>query len=230
MSGFASLGGGNDTYLGTNNDDTIHGNGGNDTIYALDGNDSISGGTGDDRIFAGSGQDLVYAGADNDTVYGQASHDMLFGEAGNDVLDGGNGRDTLSGGSGADTVIGGGQDDYIIGGAGNDRLIGDGLSLQSGNPPGDGSFQNEGQSDDIFYFESGFGHDVVVDFSIGADLLLIKAGTYGNVQINSLADLAGQVVNVNGTAVIQLGDDSITLEGITASQLINQLNTAVGLA
>lgn len=229
MSGFASLGGGNDTYVGTNNNDTIHDVGGSDTIYALDGNDSIKSGLGDDRVFAGSGQDLVYAGADNDTVYGQASLDELYGEAGNDLVDGGNSRDVVDGGSGNDTVIGGGSDDIIIGGTGNDRLFGDGLSLQSGNAPGTGSFQAENQSDDTFYFESGFGHDVVVDFSIGDDVLAIKAGTYGGSQINSLADIASRVVNVNGTAVIQLGTDSITLEGISANQLLNQLNDAVDI-
>ncbi len=93
--GGIDLGGGNDTFSGTNAGDFVHGG---------DGNDILKGGAGNDRIFGDGGTDQV------------------AGEAGNDAVDGGAGDDKLE--FGGDEMVEGaglGADD-IRGGAGFDRL------------------------------------------------------------------------------------------------------------
>ncbi len=228
MANYASLTGGNDTYVGTNNDDSIIAGGGSDTIYALDGGDTVHGGDGSDRLYAGSGKDLVFAGTNNDTVYGQAAQDTLYGELGNDYLDGGNTEDKLYGDAGDDTLIGGNQDDTLIGGAGNDVMNGDGFSMMSGNAPGDGGTQNTSGDDDVFYFDSGFGDDIIQGFELGKDVLHIEAGINGT-GVTSHSQLTNLITEVGGNAVINLGSDSITLVGVSKSQLIANLDDAVDI-
>lgn len=72
-----SLGGGGDSFNGTNANEHIQGNGGGDSINA------------------GGGSDIVEGGADGDSINGQA---------GNDYIEGGTGGDSLNGGAGIDTV------------------------------------------------------------------------------------------------------------------------------
>jgi Ca2+-binding RTX toxin-like protein len=228
MANFASLTGGDDTYVGTDNNDTILGGGGGDTIYALDGNDSLDGGAGNDLLYAGSGKDLVFAGADNDTVYGQAAHDTLYGGTGNDFLDGGNTEDELYGEGGNDTLIGGNQDDTLVGGAGDDVMNGDGFSQQSGNAPGDGGTGTSSGNQDVFYFDNGFGDDVILSFELGKDVLQIESGINGT-GVTDVSQLSGLITEVGGNAVISLGSDSITLVGVTKDQLIANLNDAVDI-
>jgi Ca2+-binding RTX toxin-like protein len=222
MSSFASI-------HGTDSGDLIdtRGDGGqHDVIYARDGNDSIYTGDGSDLVYAGSGKDLVYAGPNSDTVYGQAAQDTLYGEGGADHLDGGNGADELFGGSGDDSLIGGKGDDWLEGGSGNDVLTGDGISLMSGNAPGTGSFQSSNDGDDVFFFDNGFGQDVILDFDLAKDTLEIRAGINGTT-IGSASDLAPYIGESSGNAVITINGDSITLVGISRNDLLANLNDVV---
>ena len=204
MSGFASIygGSGDDALTPTvmNQANYIDGNGGNDVIAALGGNDTVMGGGGDDVVLAGTGDDVVF---------GQGGADRVYGEAGNDGLFGGGGADTLLGGSGNDTLLGEGGLDSLIGGAGNDTLDGGGGA-------------------DAFEFDSGFGQDLIIGFQIGSDVLQI-AGNINGTGIAAPGDLLLGAISADGfgNAVITLGGDSITLQGITPAGLAANINTIV---
>lgn len=77
-------------------------------------------------------------------------NDRLTGSAGNDTLEGGEGRDTIEGGRGNDLISGNG--DYY-----------------SWNAPGDGDA-------DTLVFHAGFGHDTVLGYDAGQDILQFDRG------------------------------------------------------
>jgi predicted extracellular nuclease len=54
---------------------------------------------------------------------GTPANDLVVGSSGNDTLGGGAGRDTISGGAGRDTIIGGSGRDVLNGGADADRFV-----------------------------------------------------------------------------------------------------------
>jgi Ca2+-binding RTX toxin-like protein len=211
MTGYASI-------HGTDNDDHIDttGFGGrNDYVNAKDGNDTISTGGGNDTIFAGSGKDLVYAGSGNDTIYGEAAQDTLYGGSGNDVIDGGNTNDELYGESGNDRLIGGQGEDFLTGGSGNDTLTGDGSG---------GSLK-----EDVFYYESNFGDDIITDFDLNKDILEFRENINGT-SIDDPADLAPYITEVGGNAVISFPNgDSITLQGVSRDDLLDGLDDVVNI-
>jgi Ca2+-binding RTX toxin-like protein len=224
MTGFASV-------HGTDYDETIdttHHGSRNDWIWAKEGDDTIKSGDGNDGIYAGSGKDLVYAGNGHDTVFGQSGNDTVYGKSGNDRIDGGRGNDELDGGSHQDTIIGGKGDDTITGGAGNDLLTGDGASLADGNAPGTGNPSLTNDGEDVFYFDNGFGQDTILDFDLANDTLEIKAGING-MPITDPGDVAGYVSESSGNAVITIGGDSITLVGVSKSDLLAHLNDVVNI-
>lgn len=77
----------------------------------------------------------------------------------NDLLIGSNGRDTLEGGEDRDTIEGGRGDDLI-------SANGDFTNWQA---PGDGDV-------DTLVFHAGFGHDTVLAFDVGLDILQFDRG------------------------------------------------------
>lgn len=143
-----------------------------------------------------------------DYLFGQDGNDVLFGGKGDDVLDGGADDDVLIGGSGNDLIMGGAGNDFIAGNAGADSLAG-----QAG--------------EDTFYFESGFGRDVVLDFRPGEDVISIQANINGS-GIASADDLVGRISSDDTGAVINLGDgDQIKLVGVSTEDLLNNLSSYV---
>lgn len=228
---------GNDQVWGGNGDDVVgggpgqdqlYGEGDNDTMWANGGNDTLWGGSGDDLMGAGEGNDLVYGEAGNDelrlgqgndtgyggngadTLFGVNGNDALFGGAGDDVLDGGNGsdvlageddndvllggggRDTLGGGAGNDTLWAGADDDEIVGGTGNDVLIGEGGA-------------------DSFVFYASQGTDVIRDFTLNEDSIVIGSGA------NSFGDLS--MSQQGNDVLITLGTGTIRLEDVNIGAL-----------
>jgi Ca2+-binding RTX toxin-like protein len=211
MTGYASV-------HGTDSDDLIDTTGfGNrrDWIDGKDGNDTIVSGNGNDTIYAGSGKDLVYAGSGDDSVLGGAAQDTLYGFDGNDYIDAGNSNDEAFGENGNDTIIGGQGEDYLAGGAGNDVLTGDG----SGGAA----------KEDTFYYASNFGDDIITDFDLTRDKLEIKENINGT-SIDDPQDLAAHITEVSGNAVITFANgDSITLQGVSAADLLNDLDNVVNI-
>jgi Ca2+-binding RTX toxin-like protein len=175
--------------------------GGSDEIETASGDDTIVSGGGDDTVDSSSGDDVVLAGTGDDDVALRSGDDTAYGENGDDTLGGGSGDDYLDGGRGDDLLVGGGGDDTALGGTG----------------------------DDVFAFDSGFGHDLIIGFSIGTDTLQIASGINGS-GVNAAADLVtGGHVSADsfGNAVITLGSDTITLHGISPTDLTNNIDTIV---
>jgi len=102
--------GGDDSYIGSDDDDRVDGDNDADTLF---------GGAGEDRLDGDNGNDALFGGADNDDVEGDRGNDTLDGGTGNDTLDGGDGDDTIllndnfadDGLPDADTIIGGEGDE-----------------------------------------------------------------------------------------------------------------------
>jgi len=200
------FGNGNDILFGGGSTGKLNIKGGNgdDTITAGSGNDTLSGDNNNDWINGGAGQDLISGGNENDTLLGASGNDTLSGDNGNDSLEGGDGRDMLQGGNGDDSLLGGADDDYLFGGNGADLLDGG-----AGNDVLEG-----GTGNDLFRFDSNFGNDVITDFGAG-DQLLLKSGLNG-FDINAPQDLIklNLVSGDSSHTLIQIGGDSIRIEGM----------------
>ncbi|HET8899978.1 MAG TPA: calcium-binding protein, partial [Rhodanobacteraceae bacterium] len=82
------------------------------------------------------GDDVLYGSILNDTISALGGDDRVLGLDGDDQLIGGSGADSLFGGNGNDSLTGGAGDDTLNGGAGNDS----------------------------YFFEPGFGHDVIENY------------------------------------------------------------------
>ncbi len=134
--------------------------------------------------------------------------DSQSGTNGNDTLTGGAAAELLVGLDGADTLVGNGGDDVLVGGAGDDTLNGG---------AGDDVLQG-GTGSDTFVFSGEFGVDVIRDFEASnnsekIDLsAVVDITSYNDLINNHLSDSAGG-------AVIASGSHTITLEGVTVSEL-----------
>ncbi len=177
-----------------------------DTILGGDGFDTINGGEGSDLVFGGDGFDFLKGAAGDDDLQGNINGDTVAGGQGNDIVRGGRGLDNLRGSRGDDTVVGGRGADTLNGGTGDDVLTG-----------------REGA--DAFYFDqqaSGFfsGIDVITDFALGEDQVLV-AGIVNGIVIASVDELLGRISDdASGNAVIDLGiGQSVTLLGVNAIDL-----------
>ncbi len=139
-------------------------------------------------------------------IKGTNASETLLGGNGNDELEGKKGDDVLSGGAGDDDLDGDKGDDTLYGGAGNDTLDGEmGNDLLFG---GDGS--------DLFVLRSNRGDDVIEDFTVGQDILRIRFSS----GIRSFSALTSRMTDdADGNAVIDLDRGSVTIRGISSSEL-----------
>jgi Ca2+-binding RTX toxin-like protein len=215
------------------------------TLLGTTGDDVLLGGNQDDNLHGGDGNDVLSGGAGDNILYGDNGNDILFSGAGNDVLDGGAGNNTVSyelassgvsvstgdtdpqdtGGAGVDTLIdiqnliGSNFDDHltgdyeanvISGGLGNDVLIG-GL--------GNDTLTGGGDSDTFKWLAGDMGHDLVTDFSIGADTLDLSKLLQGlGAGADSLDDVLHFKVTGSGdtlVSTIEIGSaQTIDLAGV----------------
>lgn len=182
--------------------DTIRGGDGNDTIYGdvrsatagiVFGNDLLIGGAGDDVIHGDSdGTLLVIDPLPGPSVTGPSvppllirnAQDTIDGGAGNDSIFGDGGNDSLDGGQGRDAVAGGTGDDTMRGGGGADRFV----------------------------FQAGDGKDIVLDFAVGTDRLVILPPDHP-----TPTPPAVTVTLASAGVLVTYGDegDSIFLVGVT---------------
>ena len=171
---------GDDVLSGGRGKDELFGDAGNDSLAGNGGADYLEGGEGDDSLLGGTGGDDLSGGMGDDDLQGGNGLDDLFGGDGNDVLDGGRGHDYLEGGSGDDVLAGGKGDDELYGGEGSDQFV----------------------------FSSGSGWDVVGDFDLLADTLLVT----GQSLVESYA--------IDDALVLEFdGNTQVELTGLTASDL-----------
>ncbi len=216
-------GDGDDRGLGGRGADALVGNAGNDSLLGGAGGDRIRGGAGSDRLRGGGGDDRLRGGDGGDVLAGGAGDDALLGQGGGDSLEGGGGEDRLDGGAGTNFLFGQSGDDALFGAAGSDELFGgagaDRLAARAGadfliGGAGDDRLSGNaagGTGDravDTFIFEDAFGDDVVTDFEIGFDGLVLAAGiTAGDVT----TEVVGDDVLVR---VDLLGEQTILVEGV----------------
>ena len=218
-----SGGEGNDTILGNTASDRLSGGGGSDAIYAGDGADvawgdagddlilgrsgvdTLYGGSGDDRLDGNMGADLLYGGAGADALYGGTGWDSLDGGAGDDRLWGNEGSDRMRGGTGRDTLAGGSGDDDLRGGDGADTLYGNQGQDRLDGGTGDDVLRG-GTLADTFVFAAGGGRDVIEDFELGQDRLLLDMDRQDLAQHATVTDLGLELA---------FGADTITLLGVT---------------
>ena len=125
-------------------------------------------------MFGYSGADTLYGNSGNDYLNGGKHNDTLFGGIGNDLLNGENGDDILNGGD---------NDDVLTGGIGNDQLTG-------------------GSGNDDFQIVTGFGRDLITDYSAGEDSLKIS-GSYAQDDFTFTYS--------NGHTNIHLGNDLLAI-------------------
>ena len=188
----------------------------------------IGGTTGDgaaDTIIARatSGDDVavVVGDASGVTVLGLGARiDITHAESANDrlVIEGGAGDDvvlasgvasgaialTLDGGAGNDVLIGGNGNDKLLGGAGDDVLIGGpGVDVLDGGD-GDDTIISDGFSAVINNFTAGAGSEDRIDLS-GSGI--------------SFEWLMAHSSDVDGNAVLDLGDHQLTLTGVSSATL-----------
>jgi Ca2+-binding RTX toxin-like protein len=203
-----SGGSGNDLLYGGIGDDDASGGAGSDTINGQDGDDAVDGGAGDDSLAGGRGDDTIVGGSGGDTIDGGAGADriegndgtnVLYGRGGADVLVAADGSDQLFGGRGGDILVSAAGADFVDGGVGDDTL--------SGNDPVTGAGDDAA---DTFIFEAAFGHDVVTDFEIGFDALLLAGGITSDAVSTTVA---GEDVLVT---VDHLGVQTILVEDAAA--------------
>ena len=138
-------------------------------------------------------------------INGTGNNDVLTGTDGIDIIKGFDGQDTLKGGAGDDTLIGNNRSDRLVGGAGNDSLIGG-----SGEDTLDGGLGNDtliGNGNDSFVLRSGDGEDLITDYVIGSDRLLLADG------------LGVDDLTFEGNSIL-IGDETIaTLNNVNTSNL-----------
>lgn len=220
---------GDDVLFGGDGSDRLEGGRGADNLIGRDGNDIVEGGEGRDLLTGGRGGDDLRGGAGYDRVRyldaesgvtvdlldpsrntGIASGDRyssiegLIGSRKNDVLSGDAAADRIWGGAGPDVLFGRGGDDLLSGGPGDDGLHGN---------AGDDTLLG-GSGADHFFFRSGYDQDVIRDFAIGSDTLVLNDNLWRGDRtpdevIDSFATLR------SGDAVFDFGGgDTVTLRGV----------------
>ncbi|MCA0920672.1 calcium-binding protein [Pseudooceanicola nanhaiensis] len=149
----------------------------------------FEGGDGDEIFEGGVSDDVADGGAGADALFGSAGEDTLDGGEGDDLLNGGSGDDVLNGGAGADLLIGASGDDIMTGGTGADTFV---FSTSDG---------------------AAFGQDTIADFDVFEDVIDLLG-------LNSVASIADLDIRQEGAdAVVAIGEDSITLQGVDAGTL-----------
>jgi Ca2+-binding RTX toxin-like protein/subtilisin-like proprotein convertase family protein len=197
-----------DTLLGDAGANIIWGANGNDAIYGRDGDDTLYGGNDNDLLYGGVGADLLDGGAGmrdramysdstaglradlqspatntgiaaGDTyvgvedLFGSNHTDTLLGDGGANIIWGANGNDAIYGRDGSDTLYGGDGNDLLYGGVGADRMEG-------------------GVGADSFVFDTTLagGVDVIDDFSVVDDTILLENAIFTVLAAGGLAAAA----------------------------------------
>jgi len=154
--------------------------------------------------------------ADGVTLEGGNGKDDLTGTGGEDLLSGGNGKDELFGAGGHDLLLGGNGQDSLDGGDGNDALAG-------GHG---GDWLTGGAGADLFVLGEGGGEDVITDFEVGVDRLVLQDGIavknafIADVDEDGVDDLVIAFTN-GGGAVALLGVTNFAAVGFAGPEALD---------
>ena len=189
----------NQEIVGTDQYDFLNGGVGDDTITGLKGNDWLWGYEGADTLVGGDGNDYLVGGAyDQGDGFGQnAIYPTLHSPP--------DGSDVLYGGAGHDLLLGGYGNEYLDGGTGNDNLSG-------------------GYGSDTYYFERGYGVDVIADHAHShASLAFTNAATVDDMDVLRFG--AG-ILSTDINVIVETYEDEWTDEPIIVNISINIEGTA----
>ncbi|MEB2625424.1 type I secretion C-terminal target domain-containing protein, partial [Pseudomonas sp. YuFO8] len=202
---------GDDALVAGTGNNELHGGAGNDLLYSGPGNDLLDGGTGIDtasyaHATAGVTVNLGESGAQNTIGAGTdtlTAIENLTGSNFNDSLTGDHNSNIITGGLGNDVLNGAGGDDFLIGGLGNNTLTG-------------------GSGADTFQWLNGnSGHDVITDFTPGADKLDLSQLLQGETNTAaSLDDYLHFTVSGSGASLVTSIDVS-AMAGAAPNQTID---------
>ncbi|MEM9046503.1 MAG: hypothetical protein AAGC81_17610 [Pseudomonadota bacterium] len=180
---------------------------------AVDETVDLDGGTGWERketevsVTMGPSLDAVYAEGDNDLdVQGNALDNNILANGGSNVILGDAGDDRIFARGGDDRVDGGSGDDFLHGGRGDDLLAG-----------GDGDDTLLGErGEDVFLIQIESGHDIIEDFELGTDWLVLDQLAPSAV----MAALSSAVSTGEGGTVLSISaNSSIELVGVSIDDL-----------
>ncbi|WP_419827084.1 calcium-binding protein [Sphingomonas sp.] len=207
FSGFENVigGAGADRLIGDSHGNSLVGNAGDDTILAGAGNDYVDGGRGSNVLSGGSGIDrLSYSSARN-----AVSINLATGSGNHS-----DGSDTVSQ---FENLVGSRFGDYLIGDNGSNLIDGLGGDDQLDGRKGDDVLTG-GDGRDSFLFRTGYGHDRIADFSVGAggeQIRLVLGPAY-----DSYREVMAAAHVSRGDTVFDFGGgDTLTLTGVTPAQL-----------
>jgi Ca2+-binding RTX toxin-like protein len=202
---------GDDALVADTGNNELHGGAGNDLLYSGPGNDLLDGGTGIDtasyaHATAGVTVNLGESGVQNTIGAGTdtlTAIENLTGSNFNDSLTGDHNSNIITGGLGNDVLNGAGGDDFLIGGLGNNTLTG-------------------GSGADTFQWLNGnSGHDVITDFTPGADKLDLSQLLQGETNTAaSLDDYLHFTVSGSGASLVTSIDVS-AMAGAAPNQTID---------
>ena len=239
--------GGNDVIEGRGGNDLLFGGGGGDRIEGGDGHDQMAGRRGDDTLIGGAGRDMLTGGLGADHLRGGPGFDRaryqdsgsgltvdLLAPRNNTGIAAGDsyaGIEGLIGSRHGDSLRGDRDADHIWGAAGNDWLYGRGghdtLYGNRGADSLDGDVGNDrltgGSGADRFFFKEGYDHDLVTDFAVGVDTLVLNDELWSGFLapaevIDAFAVLQG------GDALFDFGGgDTIRLAGVGTLDLEDDL-------
>ncbi|TRZ94161.1 MAG: hypothetical protein D4R84_09310 [Rhodocyclaceae bacterium] len=219
------------------------------TATSTDRPDAVSSGDDGYEYHRATESDHELHGSDlhDSVLVGALGDDKLVGGIGDDILDGDTGNNSLDGGSGDDILIAGSASNrghnHLHAGSGDDVLVAGGTKTHSlddflkANPVLSTAIASEsryaslstlikGATDDtgggasnIFEVDSGSGHDLIFNFHVSSDKLLIHREINGS----DILDDASLVrhIEVSGDDVrIELGNgNSVTLVGVDVEHL-----------
>jgi Ca2+-binding RTX toxin-like protein len=120
----------------------------------------------------------------------QSGNDEILGGHGNDVLSGNLGNDLINGEAGNDNLIGGAGNDTLIGGGGNDNFV---------------------YSSPRAFQTADFGRDLILDFQINLDKIVLSQTTFGALNSGQIALVAqdNQVATSSGSIVYSQGSGTL---------------------
>jgi Ca2+-binding RTX toxin-like protein len=204
-----------------------------DTLYDIE---NLTGSDYNDQLTGDFLSNSLRGEAGSDSLYGMDGADTLQGDEQGDILDGGLGVDTLSytasdagvvinlgngmamgGHATGDTIL---NNENILGSAHADTLIGDGLvNVLTGLAGND--FLFGGVNNDVFAFNSGFGHDTILDFAPGGDDIQFSTSVFTSfAQVMANAAQVGSDVVITKDASNTITLDNVLLGSLTASDFI----------
>jgi Ca2+-binding RTX toxin-like protein len=230
---------GNDTLTGDANNDTLNGFDGNDSLSGGANNDVLIGGAGTDALDGGIGADtanysestggvkvsLAAAGAQS-VGGGQGSDTLvsienLTGSAFADTLTGNTGNNVIAGGAGKDTIVGGDGADIFVYAAASDSTSKIFDKLQTVDLDAD-RFDVPGQVKKIDATIhtgalSGTGFDAKLSAAVDASHLKAHHAVLFTPDAGSFAGDTFLIVDLNGVAGYQAGEDLVMLLGGTTT-------------